>query len=121
MQISFTSPPPRDTGYDVAIVGGGPAGGTCGGFRRSGGLVTAGGVDVCGGSAVEKIGREQGAWLIEAAGRHFSARALVAADGRNSTVARLLGMLPAASKDRVALQTHFPAPADFGERVAMRF
>lgn len=205
MQISFTSPPPRDTGYDVAIVGGGPAGATCAAFCAGGGLRTllleretfprekvcgdclnpsawpvlsrlgvddavralpcrslrevefsdsadrsvrcplpagplgeigirrslldallletakARGVHVCEGIAVERIVREQGGWRIEAAGRRFSARALVAADGRNSTVARLLGLLPAAGKDRVALQTHFPASADFGDRVAMRF
>jgi flavin-dependent dehydrogenase len=79
------------------------------------------GVHVCEGAVVEKIVRERGGWRIEAAGRQFSARALVAADGRNSTVARLLGLLPAAGKDRVALQTHFLAPSDFGERVVMRF
>ena len=50
-----------------------------------------------------------------------SPRTIVAADGRNSTVARLLGIMPKAGRDRVALQTHFRAPADFGERVVMRF
>lgn len=79
------------------------------------------GVHVSEGAAVEKITRENGAWVIDAGGRRFTARLLVAADGRNSTVARLLGMLPAQGKDRVALQTHFPAPADFGERVVMQF
>ncbi|MEO7931809.1 MAG: NAD(P)/FAD-dependent oxidoreductase [Chthoniobacterales bacterium] len=50
----------------------------------------------------------QGNWQIEAGGRHFTAKTLVAADGRNSTVARLLGMMPAQQKDRVGIQTHVP-------------
>ncbi len=46
---------------------------------------------------------------------------LVAADGRNSTVARLLLLLPSARKDRVGLQTHLPLPASARNRVVMRF
>jgi menaquinone-9 beta-reductase len=79
------------------------------------------GVHVCEKASVEKITREKGEWRIDAGAHRFSARTLVAADGRNSTVARLLGMLPAPGRDRVALQTHFPAPLDFGERVVMQF
>ena len=60
-------------------------------------------------------------WALHAGGERFSARRLVAADGRNSTVARLLGLLPRAAKDRVAVQTHLPAPRDFGARVVMQF
>lgn len=60
-------------------------------------------------------------WNIQTSDGVFSARTLVAADGRNSTVARLLGLLPAAEKDRIGVQTHFPAPPDFGDRVVMRF
>src|SRR6266446_8322993 len=40
MPIAFHSPPPRDSGYDVAVVGGGPAGATCAAFCASGGLRT---------------------------------------------------------------------------------
>src|SRR5438270_8512411 len=40
MEVSFTSPPPRDGGYDVAIVGGGPAGATCAAFCAGAGLRT---------------------------------------------------------------------------------
>ena len=61
------------------------------------------------------------AWSIQTTGETFRARTLVAADGRNSTVARLLGLLPSAEKDRVGVQTHFSAPHDFGNRVVMRF
>jgi len=60
-------------------------------------------------------------WEITAAGETFRARILVAADGRNSTVARLLGLLPAAKKDRVGAQTHLPLPDGFGEKVQMHF
>jgi menaquinone-9 beta-reductase len=60
-------------------------------------------------------------WQITTTRGTFSARTLIAADGRNSTVARLLGLLPAAAKDRVGLQTHVSAPAGFGERVEMHF
>ena len=60
-------------------------------------------------------------WQLQTTAGAFHAQTLVAADGRNSTVARLLGLLPAAAKDRVGLQTHLPAPTGFGERVAMHF
>jgi flavin-dependent dehydrogenase len=60
-------------------------------------------------------------WTLHTDGERFTVRRLVAADGRNSTVARLLGLLPRAAKDRVAVQAHFPAPRDFGERVVMQF
>src|SRR3954469_15008122 len=49
------------------------------------------------------------------------ARLLVAADGRNSSVARALGLLPRIEKERVALQSHLPLPRDFGERVVLQF
>ncbi|MFL6568919.1 MAG: NAD(P)/FAD-dependent oxidoreductase, partial [Chthoniobacterales bacterium] len=49
------------------------------------------------------------------------ARVLVAADGRNSSVARALGLLPRIEKERVALQTHLPLPRDFGDRVVLQF
>lgn len=48
------------------------------------------------------------------------ARFLVAADGRNSTVARLLGLMPRGEKDRVGLQAHVPI-GNFGKRVVLQF
>jgi menaquinone-9 beta-reductase len=60
-------------------------------------------------------------WTIAAADRTFESRVLVAADGRNSTVARLRGLLPRSEKERVALQTHLPMARDFGERVVLQF
>ncbi len=60
-------------------------------------------------------------WLIHASTDNFESRILVAADGRNSTVARLRNLLPRAGRERVALQTHIPLPRNFGERVVLQF
>ncbi|EDY21584.1 geranylgeranyl reductase [Chthoniobacter flavus Ellin428] len=60
-------------------------------------------------------------WKLQTTRGSFSARYLIAADGRNSTVARLLGLLPAAAKDRIGLQAHLPIPSGMHERVAMHF
>lgn len=60
-------------------------------------------------------------WKISAGEETFKARALVAADGRNSSVARICGLLPRSAKERIALQTHLPLPPDFGERVVLEF
>jgi geranylgeranyl reductase family protein len=69
-------------------------------------------------SRPERVGEN---WTIAAADKTFQSNALVAADGRNSTVARLCGLLPRSAKERVALQTHLPLPAGFGDRVALEF
>ena len=72
-------------------------------------------------SALSKHVKNDG-WRIETAGgKSFIARALVGADGRNSTVARLCNLLPRLSRERVALQAHIPLPADFGNRVVLQF
>ncbi len=61
-------------------------------------------------------------WKIETAGgENFSARILVGADGRNSTVARLCNLLPRPARERVALQAHIPLPRNFGRRVVLQF
>lgn len=65
-------------------------------------------------------GLENG-WKIRTNSEEFAGRFLIAADGRNSTVARMLGLLPPASRERVALQTHAVAPRDFGESVELRW
>ena len=51
----------------------------------------------------------------------FHARALIAADGRNSTVARLRSLLPRLTRERVALQAHIPLPQNFGKRIVLQF
>ena len=76
------------------------------------------GVHVVEGAALTAL---QPGWQLTSSRGNFFAPRLVAADGRNSTVARLLGLHPAARKDRVALQAHLPAPAHFGDRVALHF
>ncbi|HWB59786.1 MAG TPA: NAD(P)/FAD-dependent oxidoreductase [Chthoniobacteraceae bacterium] len=60
-------------------------------------------------------------WKIRCGEEIFEGRNLVAADGRNSSVLRLLNMLPSPDRERVAIQAHIPAPPGFGERVALRF
>lgn len=72
-------------------------------------------------AAAERIVRTPSGWQITAGTHIFHATTLVAADGRNSTVARLLGLLPSAVRDRVALQTHFADAANIGGTVEMRF
>ena len=60
-------------------------------------------------------------WKISVGGEVVESRTLVAADGRNSTVARFCGLLPRPAKERVALQSHLPLPDDFGDRVVLEF
>jgi menaquinone-9 beta-reductase len=61
-------------------------------------------------------------WRVETSkGETFQTKIIVAADGRNSTVARLLNCAPTAHRDRVALQTHIPLPHDFGSRIVLQF
>lgn len=74
------------------------------------------GAEVRQGAPLQAISRNAvGDWRLEAGNRSFTARLLVAADGRNSTVARLLGAAPPACRDRIALQTHIPAHVPAGE------
>ncbi len=64
-----------------------------------------------------------------APGETFTSRFVVAADGRNSVVARLLELLPeeragratSPPPNRVGLQAHVPCPAEFGDQVQMRW
>lgn len=60
-------------------------------------------------------------WTITATDKTFESRLLVAADGRNSTVARLCHLLPRSAKERVALQTRVPLPPGFGDRIVLQF
>jgi menaquinone-9 beta-reductase len=59
-------------------------------------------------------------WKISTDHSRENARVLVAADGRNSTVARLCSLMPRKGPDRVALQTHIPLPGDFGDRIVLQ-
>jgi flavin-dependent dehydrogenase len=61
-------------------------------------------------------------WKIKTAPDEiFHARILIAADGRNSTVARLCNLLPRPARERVALQAHIALPRDFGNRIVLQF
>jgi len=64
------------------------------------------GTEIHFGNPVLKVENGVG-WTITAGERTVQARFLVAADGRNSSVARLLANFPRTQTDRVALQTHF--------------
>jgi flavin-dependent dehydrogenase len=57
----------------------------------------------------EPVTRVRPAWEVGTATRQAAGRFLVAADGRNATVARLLQDFPKVRPERVAWQTHFPA------------
>ena len=78
------------------------------------------GAEVSEATTVSALKRDE-TWRITTAERIFEARTLVAADGRNSTIARLLGLLPHAEKERVGLQTHCALPEDFGARIVLQF
>lgn len=61
-----------------------------------------------------------GHWQVFTDHSEERTRVLVAADGRNSTVAWLCNLMPRKGRDRVALQTHLPLPRDFGDRIVLR-
>lgn len=81
------------------------------------------GADVQMGEAVTRIAyiEQTRTWQIFRGTELFEARHLVAADGRNSTVCRLLGLLPRARQDRIGVQLHFPLPSRLRRRVSMHF
>ena len=60
-------------------------------------------------------------WTVETPRGHFTAPLLFAADGRNSTVARLAGLLPGSRRERTAIQCHCPRPPWHGDEVRMLF
>jgi menaquinone-9 beta-reductase len=70
-------------------------------------------------SAIEKT--RWGDWKVDVVHDSIRAHVLVAADGRNSTVARLRNLLPRPERERVALQSHVPLPTNFGRRVVLQF
>ncbi|MDQ6810000.1 MAG: NAD(P)/FAD-dependent oxidoreductase [Verrucomicrobiota bacterium] len=72
-------------------------------------------------TGVPPPGAKSQAWRVATPKAEFTARVLVAADGRNSSVARFCGLLPRIEKERVAIQTHLRLPPDFGDRVVLQF
>ena len=78
------------------------------------------GAEVRGGETFVSVQRQDHAWTLETNNFSEQTKLLVAADGRNSTVARLCQLMPRKGRDRVALQTHVPIPPQFGERVVLQ-
>jgi geranylgeranyl reductase family protein len=58
-------------------------------------------------------------WSVETDHGVLTASTLVAADGRNSSVARSLNLLPEAKRDRIALQTHVPLLPEYENSVTL--
>ncbi len=78
------------------------------------------GAEVREGETVTVVRQENGGWSLGTSNFSERAQVLVAADGRNSTVARLCNLMPRKGRDRVALQTHLPLPSHFGDRVVLQ-
>jgi geranylgeranyl reductase family protein len=76
------------------------------------------GADFRDGVAVQNLA---GHGTLETDAGSFHAPLVIAADGRNSTVARLAGRLPGSSRERTAIQCHCPRPAWHGDSVRMLF
>jgi flavin-dependent dehydrogenase len=64
------------------------------------------GAEICQGEPV--TGVERG-WIVRTGRRQIRTKFVVAADGRNSSIARFLGSFPRTRTDRVAYQTYFSA------------
>lgn len=80
------------------------------------------GADVHEHTPLKKLTRLPNGWRIECDSSVFEAAQLVAADGRNSTVARQLGFLPPPLPDeRVAVQTHLQTPTTLQNDVTLQF
>jgi len=68
------------------------------------------------------VNRTASGWIIQTASGQFKARQLVAADGRNSTTLRLLGLMPEKrNEERIALQARFLPATPLDEEVVLRF
>ncbi len=64
------------------------------------------GAEIFQGTQVRQANRSTKGWQVISDTGDFHGKWLVAADGRNSTVCRHLGILPGTLRDRVALQTY---------------
>jgi flavin-dependent dehydrogenase len=82
----------------------------------------AAGAEVHEGAMVTRVEKARwGDWQIDVVHDKVTAPILVAADGRNSSVARLRNLLPRMRRERVALQAHIPLPSGFGNRIVITF
>ncbi len=78
------------------------------------------GAEVLENTPVKAVSRGPLPWRIETDLGQFRAKYLIAADGRNSTVARMLGLMPLASKNRIGLQTHAARTGESDSAVSLR-
>ena len=80
------------------------------------------GAKVIEGSSLTGVERTAQRWRIRTDSDRFEARQLVAADGRNSSTLRLLGLMPKINpEERVALQARFPHGPELANDVVLRF
>jgi flavin-dependent dehydrogenase len=80
------------------------------------------GTEVFENTPLKRLERLPDGWLLESEAGIFESKELVAADGRNSTVLRQLGLMPPPlPEERIAAQTHLPSPRDLGNDVVLRF
>ncbi len=78
------------------------------------------GVTVRQGARVKQAARLGSHWALDTEdGSHLAAK-IVGADGRNSTLSRLLRIAPSQSTRRIAIQSHVPLAPDYRHRVALR-
>ncbi|MDG2124668.1 MAG: FAD-dependent monooxygenase [Verrucomicrobiales bacterium] len=83
-------------------------------------LASNSGTTVRQGERLTSLARTGKLWAIDTDhGSHF-ARHIVAADGRNSTVTRLLRIAPPLTVGRLAVQTHAPVTPEFATTVLLR-
>jgi geranylgeranyl reductase family protein len=79
------------------------------------------GVRTLTGNPVSNVSKITGGWSLQTVQGEIQAKCLIAADGRNSTVARLLHLLPQSRRGRVGWQMHGPLPARYKQTIAMFF
>jgi len=80
------------------------------------------GAEVCENALVTRVDKTHwGEWRIDFVRDNVVAPIVVAADGRNSSVARIRGLLPKIQRERIALQSHIQLPSGFGNRVVLQF
>ena len=80
------------------------------------------GAEVREGALVTRVDKTHwGEWRVDFVRDNVVAPIVVAADGRNSSVARIRGLLPKIQRERIALQSHIPLPNGYGNRVVLQF
>ena len=79
----------------------------------------AAGVTLFSGSPLTGVSLQDTQWQLTTPEMCLTARTLIAADGRNSTTCRLLGISPPQRPGRVAIQCHAPLHPDYRGTVAL--